>query len=223
MVAVLLLLICVTPAMRIYTNMYMAQQTIIRENQRDHLAYRIHAYIIEQLYKRIIPFSELLIVQENSLNDSALQDELKKWNYEAFYAFIDPKKKKSSNKSEKADKRFVTLVISIKDLKEKKTTSKTPERPTRTKTSTTFLQEQENDPAYTQYKFKIYLFTPEGENIKDAPVDEEAIPIEEKEDEDELEEDEEENPFGNDQDKKDKNKETKENKDNKSKVTQAKP
>lgn len=192
MIAALLLLICVTPAMRIYTNMYMAQQAIIRENQRDHFAYRIHASIVEQLYKRTIPFNELLTVKENPLNIPILQDELKTWGYEAFYAFIDPKKKKSNKNSEKADKRIFTLVISIKDLK-KKPTLNSPESPKKNATSTNFLKEQEDNPAYAQYKFRVYIFTPDSESIKDRPIDEEAVPIEAKDDDDDELDDHEDN------------------------------
>lgn len=60
MVAVFILLVCIAPAMRIYTTMYQSQQAIIRENQRDHLAHTMHAKFTELLYQQKVPLKQMM-------------------------------------------------------------------------------------------------------------------------------------------------------------------
>ena len=80
MVATFILLVCITPAMHIFTSLYKSEQLIVRENYRDHIARIAHAAIIEQLYKRQISIvkkvRQTIQIQNNDLNDL-----LKKYAY----------------------------------------------------------------------------------------------------------------------------------------------
>jgi|GEM_PF-3991261 len=80
MVAAFILLICIAPVMRIFTSIYQSQQSIIRENQRDHLAHHVHAEVVERLYKREISIDDI----ENQLiflSDPELNEQLKALSY----------------------------------------------------------------------------------------------------------------------------------------------
>jgi hypothetical protein len=88
MIAFFILLVCIAPAMRIFTSMVKSQEETIRENQRDHLAHMIHAKFTEMLYKRQIPLGETL--QENiiEIQDPVIVDFLKKLSYECSGLFV---------------------------------------------------------------------------------------------------------------------------------------
>lgn len=81
MVAVFILLICIVPAMRVFTSIYQSQQAIIRENQRDHLAHLVHANITEKLYKNQIPFGKEIESEVIALTDPELTELLQKFSY----------------------------------------------------------------------------------------------------------------------------------------------
>src|ERR1700733_14521161 len=82
MVAAFILLICIAPTMRIFTNMYLSQHEIVRENQRDHLVHLIHAQITEQLYKRQIVLPEGAESHPIDLTDPELIGQLEKYHYQ---------------------------------------------------------------------------------------------------------------------------------------------
>jgi hypothetical protein len=73
MVAVFILLICIAPTMRIFTNIYHSQQEIVRENKKNHLLHAVHAKFIEQLYKRQITFDDIKSGKETELRDADLE------------------------------------------------------------------------------------------------------------------------------------------------------
>ncbi len=72
MVAVMILLICIVPAMKIMTTVFLEEREIIRKNERDHIAHLIHASVVELLYKRQIH----LPLEEGSLSAIAVEEEL---------------------------------------------------------------------------------------------------------------------------------------------------
>lgn len=104
MVAAFILLVCIAPTMRIFTSMYQSQQTIIRENQRDHLVHLIHARFTEQLYRRKIPLKEMMKGQPTviSLEDPELNELIRKsgYNLEGIFEIVDfePKDREKTNK-----------------------------------------------------------------------------------------------------------------------------
>lgn len=81
MIAAFLLLVCITPLLRISARMALEQQAIIRENTRDHLAHLIHAKLTERLYQRKIPLEEIRQKQPLPVADSTLEEELKHWDF----------------------------------------------------------------------------------------------------------------------------------------------
>lgn len=118
MVAAFILLVCIAPTMRIFTNMYLSQQEVIRENQRDHLAHHVHAKITELLYKRQL---HIPIGDNNPavvLSDSELIDELQKFCYtcEASLTVIDSTTPKDQ---EHPSRYLVQLVVKLKDVSPK--------------------------------------------------------------------------------------------------------
>lgn len=115
MVAVFLILLCATPALQVYTNMYKEQAQIARINQRDHLVHLIHAKIIEQLYKRAIPLDEIIAGVEKPFEDEELQSELNRLKYGASYhlSVLRPVREK---KRATADRLHSQLLIQMKDM-----------------------------------------------------------------------------------------------------------
>ena len=79
MVAIFILLVCLAPTMRIFTNIYKAQHNIVRENQKDHLVHLIHAKFTEQLYQRKISLEEMEGESEITLKDDDLDKMQKKY------------------------------------------------------------------------------------------------------------------------------------------------
>lgn len=113
--AAFILLVCIAPTMRIFTSMYHVQQDIVRENQRDHLAHRIHAKITEMLYKRQIHLSQDSKDQTIDLPDPELIAELKKLSYNcnATLKIVDS----STPKDEEHPNQYLAqLVIKFTDL-----------------------------------------------------------------------------------------------------------
>lgn len=119
MVAAFILLVCIAPAMKILTSMYISQQEIIRENQRDHLAHLVHAKITELLYKRQIHLNlEKDSTQPINISDPELEDLFKKNNYSCI-AILTPKHFPSSKDGKQPDKFLLELLIKIKDISPK--------------------------------------------------------------------------------------------------------
>jgi hypothetical protein len=87
MIAIFLIIMCAVPALNIYVNMYRSQSKANIINQRDHLARLTHASIIEDLYKRQIPFESIVAGVEGEMTHSDIKSELDKIGYEAFYRF----------------------------------------------------------------------------------------------------------------------------------------
>lgn len=115
MVAVFILLICAAPAMRIYTNTLIQEQNIVRENRRDHLIPRIHAFLTEQLHKKTISFQQISNDAEVPIRDSELEAALAKISYEGSYRFSKMKRQKKQG-APKPDRYLVKLTIILKDL-----------------------------------------------------------------------------------------------------------
>lgn len=160
MIAIFILLVCVAPTMRIYTNMYKSQQSMIRELQRDHLAHLVHAKITEQLYKRSISLDEIIQNSQLPLSDPELKEKLRQLSYECSYTFVvlDPK---SDKKKEEAKKFLCQLMIKMKDVSK--------ELP-----NTSFKKMIENqDPSETIYDYKIHInHKREGDNHPEEEADE---------------------------------------------------
>lgn len=114
MIAAFILIICVAPAMQVFTNMFKEQQRIIQQNQREHLAKKIYAAIVEKLYKREIPILSLYDKKIQSVPDEDLQKQLEKIGYEGFYSFKDIKKKQKKGAT-KAACFLLTLDVILKD------------------------------------------------------------------------------------------------------------
>lgn len=115
MIAIFILLVCAAPAMQIYTSMFKGQQTIVRENQRDHLARLIHAKVTEQLYKRAIPLEQFVEAKQTPVDDPELEQKLKDLSYKAYYS-VSIAAKTPSKGEEKPNKYLVQLVITIRDV-----------------------------------------------------------------------------------------------------------
>lgn len=142
MVAAFILLICVAPTMRILTSMYLSQQEIIRENQRDHLAHLVHAKITELLYKRQIHIPVGDTNPPVPLSDPELNNELKKYSYACEATLIITDKHKPRGQEHHV-KYLVQLVIKLKDVSPK---------------AQKMEKKYENqDPADTFYDYTIYI------------------------------------------------------------------
>ncbi len=143
MVAAFILLVCIAPTMRIFTSMYLSQQEIIRENQRDHLAHLVHAKFTEQLYKRQISLEEVIQSKTIALTDPELISQLQKFSYECTGTFtiVDSY---TPRDQEKPTEYLSQLVIKLKDVspKAQKISNKTIEN---------------QDPAESFYDYFIYI------------------------------------------------------------------
>lgn len=176
MVAAFILLVCIAPAMQIFTSMYHAQQEIIRENQRDHLAHRIHAKITELLYKRQIHIPSGDKNPPISLPDPELIEELKRFSYsfEATLVIIDSTTPKNQ---ENPNRYLAQLVVKLKDVSPK-------------------IQKKEKifenkDPSETFYDYIIYIDA--GCKDKDNKDEEDKNEKEENDQEEEGDEDQQQN------------------------------
>lgn len=81
MIAVFILLLCVVPTVKIFTSIYLSQQEMVRKNDRDHMARRIHAKLMEKLYKREIPLSVVGLSIPVDLQDNDIETQLQKLRY----------------------------------------------------------------------------------------------------------------------------------------------
>jgi Tfp pilus assembly protein PilV len=149
MIAAFILLVCAIPTLRIFTNMYLSQQNIARENQRDHLAHLIHAKIIEQMYMHTISLDRVLEDHTFPLDDPSLQKKLEALQYNATYTFTVLKTRKS-RKLNKPVGYFVQLIITIKDLSSIK--------------NRTFLKQtsENQNPLDASYDYSMYIELKQG-------------------------------------------------------------
>lgn len=160
MVAAFIILICAAPAIRIYTSTFLQQQDILKDNQSDHLSHLIHANIIEKLYKKDIPFQDILDKKRFSVDSSELQKQLQRFGFDAFYSFERYESKKREKKDKKPSMYLVSLKITIVDKKSK----------------------DKKD-----YNYKIFIDVSGQPSQLQKNIDEENIPIEEIDDsEDEI-------------------------------------
>ena len=143
MVAAFILLVCIAPTMRIFTNMYLSQQNIIRENQRDHLAHMVHAQVTEMLYRRQIALEETpnkLI----ELKDPKLNTLLQKFSYQCEGTFTIV-----NYYTPRGQEHFTAclgkLIVKLKDV--------SPKAPT--KIQRKIIENQ--DPRETFYDYYIYI------------------------------------------------------------------
>ncbi len=144
MVAAFILLICIAPTMRIYTSMYLSQQAIIRENQRDHLAHLVHAKFTEQLYKRLISLEEVMQSKPIVLSDPELEKLIHQCSYECegIFSILDSK---SAKGMDKPSKYLAQLVIKMRDVSSK------PQKQIEDK------KIENQNPAETFYDYFIYI------------------------------------------------------------------
>lgn len=163
MVAVFILLTCAAPAIRIYTNIYIQEQNIIRENQRDHLVHRIHAFLTEQLYKKTISFQQISTDMDVPLQDSELQADLAKINYEGLYQFSQKKGKKTKGAT-KPHKYLVMLTIKLRDLSSLK------------KSTETKFKTEHGDSSEVHYDYLIYIDASKEKNIM-TQIEEDVVPL----------------------------------------------
>lgn len=118
MVAAFILLVCIAPTMRIFTSMYQAQQEIVRENQRDHLAHLVHSKVVELLYKRELHISEATKGHPVEIKDPELITQLQKFSYACAVNLVVIRSCKPKNQ-EHPTKYLVQIVIKFKDVSRK--------------------------------------------------------------------------------------------------------
>lgn len=118
MVAAFILLVCIAPAMRIFTSIYQAQQEIVRENQRDHLAHLVHSKVVELLYKRQLHISEATKGHPVEIKDVELITQLQKFSYVCEANLVAIRSFKPKNQ-EHPSKYLVKIVIKFKDISPK--------------------------------------------------------------------------------------------------------
>lgn len=177
MVAVFILLICIAPAMQIFTSIFKSQQEIVRENQKNHIIHLMHAKFTEQLYKRLISFEDIRNQKDINLTDPDLVELLEKSFFTCSGVFGIEKSYKPKGQ-DKPVEYLCKLEIKVTDKLAKQSKGKgSPSG-------------QEN-PCET-YDYYIYVDTLPDEGDNDEEDEEEEI--DEEEDEDEYEEEEEEPP-----------------------------
>ncbi|MFI0435142.1 MAG: hypothetical protein ACH350_05380 [Parachlamydiaceae bacterium] len=175
MVAAFILLVCIAPAMRIFTSIYQGQQEIVRENQRDHLAHLIHSKVVEMLYKRELHLSEATKKEQIPLNDAELQVQLNTFHYsfEAYLVVLHSRKKKNE---EHPNQYLVQLVIKLKDRAAKRNKKGAAKH---------YENQESNDHFYD-----VYIYIDAG--AKKKKEDQKKQGIESKKNKKDLEEEEEE-------------------------------
>jgi len=148
MVAAFILLVCIAPTMRIFTSMYVEQQEVVRDNQRDHLAHHVHSKITELLYKRELHISGATKGQTVAIEvgDGELNEQMKKLSYACEFNLVVVKSHKTKNQ-EHPDKFLVKMVIKLKDI--------SPKAQVRAKNGKKTYENQ--DPTETYYDYYVYI------------------------------------------------------------------
>lgn len=85
MVAMILIVLCAGPALKIYTNMYKQQSEIVHDYEADHLVNLVHAKIVEGIYKNTVSFDDLLNCNSHPFDDHNLSGQLKKVGFTCHY------------------------------------------------------------------------------------------------------------------------------------------
>lgn len=114
LVGCFLLLICAAPAIRLYTNIYLAELESVRLSEQTHLVHLLYADFVERLYKQQISWDELMDKEEKPLPSSfPLENEFKRHFYGCTYHFnlID------SNKENEKFGYLFNLELKISDLR----------------------------------------------------------------------------------------------------------
>ncbi len=98
MIAMLLIVTCVAPALHIYMNMYKIETQSKQNYEADHLARLIFASIIEQLYLNAIPLEEIDAGLDRSVEDPKFESKLKAIGFKAHYTITKLNQQKKKNK-----------------------------------------------------------------------------------------------------------------------------
>lgn len=181
MVAAFILLICIAPTMRIFTNIFKAQQEIIREYQRDHIAHMMHAKFTEELYKRTIPIDDFKEKNHISLAYPDLMKHLKEFHYDCSGTFsMIGKRKNDGNPSY-----LYSLEINVQDKLMKQKNEQSSSR--RDSVS-------DKDPSVATYTYMVYIdtYADENEEEEDSDEGEDEDPDDDNDEEEEDEENEDE-------------------------------
>lgn len=177
MVAVFILLICIAPAMQIFTSIFKSQQEIVRENQKNHIIHLMHAKFTEQLYKRLISFDDIRNQKDIILTDPDLVDLLGKSFFTCSGIFTIEKSYKPRGQDNPVEY-LCKLEIKVADKLARQTKGKGS-------------SSSQDDPSET-YDYYIYIDTLPDEGDDDEEDDEEEIEPEEDEEEEEEDDEEEE-------------------------------
>lgn len=176
MVAVFILLLCIAPAMRIFTSIYQSQHDIIRENQKNHLVHLTHAKFTEQLYKRLISFEDVKEKKDIVIDDPELIEQLEKSGFQCCGRFSIEDQRKIKGKL----KYLCKLEIQMKDGQAKNSKQHSSSC-------------QGCSPETYEYYICINTWGQEGdEDEEDDEVDDEDAAEDNQEDDDEDEDDEDE-------------------------------
>lgn len=88
MIAAFILLVCVAPAMRVFTSIFLSQQEIIRKNAQSHIVHLIHAELTQMLYKNEIPLEDLKQTTFINIQNEELLKLLHKYSYKCTGTFV---------------------------------------------------------------------------------------------------------------------------------------
>jgi len=92
MIAMLLIVTCVAPALHIYMNMYKLETQSMQNYEADHLARLLYVEIVEQLYLNAIPYEDILNGIDRTVESSYI-DQLNAIGFTAHYKLSKIKQK----------------------------------------------------------------------------------------------------------------------------------
>lgn len=87
MIAVLLLIICAVPALKVFTNVFQEQTRINSAYDRDHLVRLVHAQIVEKMYRNEISLQQVIDGTIQEFRHAELDLTLQRLGYQALYRF----------------------------------------------------------------------------------------------------------------------------------------
>ena len=119
MIAMLLIVICVAPALHIYTNLYKQETQTAQRYEADHLARLLYVTIIESLYHNEISLDEIQSGIETSLDHSKYGAELKKIGYRGWYCLAKVKEKKVKSAKVQELRYLVAITIYLENIRSK--------------------------------------------------------------------------------------------------------
>ena len=111
LIGMFLLTLCIVPSLQIFSNIHKSQKRYSREIERDHLAHRIHAKIIESFYDPAI----LLNAIKEINGEITLPEVLKELNDKRFKANYKINYKKAQKGIETAGGKTATLTLALRD------------------------------------------------------------------------------------------------------------